>query len=190
MAENDQKNPILAEFVKLLEKIPSDITNALIKQSDDEDEKNIIKSFVPILDSQFKEVSSYILMKSSKSSLQNRAEVETFLRISSGVNVAKNLKLALPSIGSLIGKLGIVEIVQTIKKIICKIIEIFGNKPGWLEALFLIIDEIINTLFGKDSIKVKNILSQAEQNFLSERRHLKLLEKAGDDNKGSDDDED
>jgi hypothetical protein len=169
---------LLQEFLEIFEQIPSDITSALLKVTDDEDEKNIINSFVPTLNNQFKELSLHIQERSVKSTLQNNSEVEKFLKISSGVSLAKSLKTALPSIGSIIGKLGIAGIVHEIKKLITAILDLFGIKPKWLEPLFLIIDEIFNDIFGGTSQKMKNLLSQAEQNFLAERRQMVLLQKA------------
>jgi hypothetical protein len=151
-----------------------------MKASDDEDEKSIINSFLPTLSNQFKELSLHIQDISTKAPLQNHVEVERFLKVSSAVSLANNFKLSLPSIGSLIGKLGIAGIIHEIKKLIEAIIELFGKIPKWLEKLFLIIDEIINDLLGGDSTKTKNMLSDAEQNFLKERRYRILLEKASD----------
>lgn len=184
---NDKENkPLLQEFLDKFELIPLELSSALLQVTTDEDEKKIINALGPILVNQFKELSIYISESSAKSTLQHRQETEMFLKISSGVIAVDNIKLALPSIGSAVGKLGIVEIIHMIKKIIDKLIK---NKPGWLVALLDIIDEIINTLFAGSSMKIKNMLSTAEQNFLKEIRLVALLEKVRENDNASEEDD-
>ncbi|MDB5229663.1 MAG: hypothetical protein JWN76_468 [Chitinophagaceae bacterium] len=187
MENNKETKTQLEEFLQYFEQIPADLTTALLKAAADEDEKNIINSFAPVLSNQFRELSLQIRDASAKATLQHQQDVEIFLRVSSGVVVAKSLKLALPSIGSLVGNFGITQIIFTIKKIIRRL---FPRRPAWLETVLDIIDEIINSGVAGSSIKMKNMLSQAEQNFLKESRLVVLLEKAHEDKQGSDDDED
>lgn len=169
---------LLQEFLQTIEQIPSDVVAELLKVTVDEDGKNIINAFAPTLINQFKEISLHLNEMSTKATKQNLTEVEQFLKISSGVSLAKNLKIALPSIGSIIGKLGIDGIIKEIKKIILKIFELLQiNLPLWVDSIINLIDEIIADLFGGDSIKLKTALSQAEQNYLAELTQLAKLEK-------------
>jgi hypothetical protein len=161
-----ESKSLLIAFTKELENIPQLIVEALIKNANDEDEKNIIKSLTSTLKNQFLELSNSIKTYNDKLPLQASSDVEQLLKSSAAIDVTQSLKLALPSIGSLIGKLGIQEIVFAIKKIVRAI---FGDRiPRWLDTVLNVIDEILNMLFGGDSAKVKNILSMAEQNFLKE----------------------
>jgi hypothetical protein len=179
METKKQNQSLLQEFLRTIEQIPSDIVTELLKVTSDEDEKNIINAFAPTLNNQFKEVSLYLNELSAKATKQKLSEVEKFLKISSSVSLAKNLKIALPSIGSIVGKLGIDGIIKEIKKIIMAIFDILGIKlPKWVITLINLIDEIIADLFGGGSIKLKSALSQAEQNYLAELTQLAKLEKA------------
>lgn len=189
MTDTTASKPLFLDFLDAFVQIPFDLQKALLNLSGDEDEKRIIDSLMPALTEQFQGLSFYIKEIAEKASLQENEEVEKFLRISSGLRLASDFKLALPSIGSIIGKLGIVGIIHEIKKLIEAIIELFRKVPKWLEKLFLIIDQIINTLLGGGSTKTKNMLSEAEVNFLKERRHRILLEKAAEYNTYTDEDE-
>ena len=163
---------LLDEFLKELVNIPVLMTEALLKNSSDEDEKNIITSLAPTLKIQFQELSNSIQDLASKSSKQGVAEMNQILKSSAAMDITKSFKMALPSIGSLFGKFGIQEIIFAIKKIIRAL---FGDKiPKWLDTILNIIDEILNMLKGGDSPKTKNMLSMAEQNFL---REITLVEK-------------
>lgn len=163
---------LLDEFLKELINIPILLTEALLKNSNDEDEKNIIIALTPTLKTQFQELSNSIQDLASKSSKQGVAEMNQILKSSAAMEVIKSFKMALPSIGSLFGKFGIQEIVFAIKKIIRAL---FGDKiPKWLDTILIVIDEIFNSLKAGDSLKIKNMLSMAEQNFLKE---ITLVEK-------------
>lgn len=188
MEKNKETKPLLQEFLDHFVQIPADLTAALLKIAIDDDEKNIINAFAPILNNQFQELALHIRESAARSTLQQQQETETFLKVSSAVTVAKNLKLALPGIGSIIGNFGITQIIFTIKKIIRKL---FPKKPKWLETVLDIIDEIMNNGLAGNSMKMKNMLSQAEQNFLKESRLVVLLEKAqeGKDNSEEEDEE-
>ncbi len=166
METKKENKSLLNEFTKELKIIPEILITALIKNADDEDEKHIINSISTTLKKQFGELSNSIHALALKSTKQESAEMEQLLISSAALDVTQSLKLGLPSIGSLFGKLGLQEIIFAIKKIIRAL---FGKKlPPWLDTVLNIIDEIINMLFGGNSAKTKNILSMAEQNFIKE----------------------
>lgn len=179
METSNQGKNLLTEFLNRFEQLPADITTALINVSSNADEKNILTSLSPVLNNQFKEISLKVAELSTKADKQSLEEVDEVLKVSSALPLLNSAKLALPSIGSLIGKLGIDEIVKAIKKIIRKIFEILKKElPAWLDAVFLVIDEIINMLFGSDSQKARTLFSETEQNFLKELTQLAKLENA------------
>lgn len=179
METTKPNNNLLTEFLSRFEQVPADIITAMTNSSSDADEKNILNSLLPSLSSQFKELSSSITELTGKADKQSMEEVQQTLRISSGLPLMNSLKGSLPSIGSLIGKLGINEIVKAIKKIIRKIFELLGKElPKWLDAILLIIDEIFNMIFGGDSQKTANAFADAELNFLRQMTQLSHLENA------------
>jgi len=186
MDTKNQPQSLLNDFLKELETIPVQLTDALLNNATDEDEKNIISSLAPTLKIQFQEISNSITESSKKFTRQEIANTEQFLKTSAASSITKSFKLALPSIGSLFGKLGLQEIIFAIKKIIRAL---FRNMPAWLNTLLDIIDEIINMLFGKDSSKTKNMLSMAEQNFLKEITLVARLNKIDFSNEINDEEE-
>lgn len=191
MEKNQSTETILTLFLKKIENLPIEITDNLLKYSNDEDEKNIINTYAPTLKNQFKELSFFINEQSLKASSQGNADVEQFLKIASPNQMMSNLKIALPSIGSVVGKLGIDGIVKEIKKIIKEILGLFGiNLPKWIDGLLTLIDEILNMLFGGGSAKMRIAMSQIEQNYLAELTQLAKLKKATKDLSNDEDNDD
>ena len=169
----------LKDFTESLKSVPTQICEAQLKVSNDEDEKSVITTYQIILKEQFENISSEIEQVSLNASKQNLAEVDKLLKISSGNTIINNIKGILPNIGSLIGKLGIDEIVKAIKKIIRKIFELLNKTiPTWLDAILVVIDEFFEMLFGGESASDRMFLSQNEQNFLAELTNLENLERA------------
>lgn len=179
MADIKQEKTLLQDFLESLEQVPNDVVKAALRASADEDEKMIINSFAPTIINQFRELSLHITEMASFASRQKIADVEKLLKMTSGVSLVKNLKLALPSIGSIIGKLGIDGIIKEIKKIIRFLLEILHiNLPNWVDELIILIDQIFAAIFGGSSIKMKTALSQSEQNYLAELTQFSKLQKA------------
>ncbi|WP_405225200.1 hypothetical protein [Dokdonia sp. Asnod1-B02] len=84
-----------------------------------------------------------------------------------------------PSIGSLVGKLGIDRIIKEIKKIIYTILDMIGIKlPKWLDKIINLIDEIIAFILSGGSSKMMTTFSIQEQNYLNELTQLAKLEQA------------
>ncbi len=190
MADVKPTKTLLQEFLESIEQIPGDLVAAALKSSENEDEKAIINAFAPTLVNQFRELSTYITEISYSASKQTLVEVERLLKMTSGVSLVKSLKVALPSIGSIIGKLGIAGIIKEIKKIIYFILQtFFPNLPKWVWELILLIDQIINDILGGGIIKIKNALSEAEINYLAELKGLVQLQIATRDLGDTQDDE-
>ncbi len=169
----------LQTFLKSIENVPTDIVSELLRVTTDEDHKNIINAFAPTFTSQFKGLGSYLNEMSSHATKQSLADAETFLKISSASSLGNNLKIALPSIGSVVGKLGVDGIVKQIKKIIGFLLDILPIKlPSFVNKLIEFLDEVLGNILGGESMKMKTALSQAEQNYMAELTQLAKLEKA------------
>lgn len=170
---------LLAQFLTGIETLPIEVTDALLKYARDEDERNVINMYTPALKNQFKELSSYISQQSTRASGRAMENVEQFLKISSPNLLMSSVGIALPSIQSIVGKLGIGGLIQEIKKILKKVLGLIGVRlPDWIDGLLTLIDEIINILLGGESPKMRNALSEMEQNYLAELTQLSKLEKA------------
>ena len=170
---------LLEQFLIGFQELAKEITEKSIKQANDEDEKTVIQAFSPSVINQVSELNNYIREAANRSSKQQISEIEQVLKVTSGVSLTKNAKGILPSIGSIIGKLGLSRIIKEIKKIIRAIFEALGIKiPKWLDALFNIIDELFDSIFSAGSSKLATILSIQEQNYLAELTQLAKLQQA------------
>lgn len=166
-------------FLSNFSNLITNTTEQSIKLAQDEDEKAVIKAFAPTLIEEVNQLNSFILQYFKKSSLQQKAEIDQVIQISSGISLTENAKSIFPSLGSIIGKLGLSRIVKEIKKIIRMILDALGiNLPKWLDAVLNLIDEILDAIFGAGSSKLATILSIQEQNYLSELTHLAKLQQA------------
>lgn len=162
----------------------------LIKISDDEDEKAVIKSLFPTVNSQIKETGAYIMERGEVANRQQRADAVQAFKMSSGPQLLTNAKGIFGSLKSFIGKLGFAKIAQEVKKIFRIIMDAFGWAiPKWIETILLLIDQIVNFLTGGKSMKMQTALSVQEQNYLAEMTlHARLQRAMSVD--GVDDDED
>ncbi|WP_339844881.1 hypothetical protein [uncultured Dokdonia sp.] len=177
--ETKKSDNVLEQFLSEFETLVSGITEHALKNAEDEDEKAVIQSFAPSLNNQIFELNQFIREGSKKSSKQQERDVLEVLKISSGVSLAKNAKGMFPSIGSLVGKLGIDRIIKEIKKIIYAILDMIGIKlPKWLDKIINLIDEIIAFILSGGSSKMMTTFSIQEQNYLNELTQLAKLEQA------------
>ena len=177
--ETKKSENVLEQFLSEFETLVSGITEHALKNAEDEDEKAVIQSFAPSLNNQIFELNQFIRESAKKSSKQQERDVLEVLKISSGVSLAKNAKGMFPSIGSLVGKLGIDRIIKEIKKIIYAILDMIGIKlPKWLDKIINLIDEIIAFILSGGSSKMMTTFSIQEQNYLNELTQLAKLEQA------------
>ena len=177
--ETKKSDNVLEQFLSEFETLVSGITEHALKNAEDEDEKAVIQSFAPSLNNQIFELNQFIRESAKKSSKQQERDVLEVLKISSGVSLAKNAKGMFPSIGSLVGKLGIDRIIKEIKKIIYAILDMIGIKlPKWLDKIINLIDEIIAFILSGGSSKMMTTFSIQEQNYLNELMQLAKLEQA------------
>jgi hypothetical protein len=177
--QEKRKDGQLEMFLSEFKELTIQTTKEALKLANDEDEKAVIEAFSPTLINQVTELNNFLLENSSRSSRQQIMEVEQVLKVTSGISLANNAKSIFPSLGSIIGKLGLSRIIKEIKKIVRAILEAFGIKlPKWIDALLNIIDEIFDAIFGAGSSKLATILSIQEQNYLAELTQLAKLQQA------------
>lgn len=181
----------LEDFLSEFEQLTSKITEEAYKQANDEDEKAVIKSFSPALVNQVTELNNFIRENSAKSSRQQKSQVEQALKVTSGVSLVQHAKGIFPSLGSVVGKLGISRFIKEIKKVFRIILDLLGiSLPKWLDGLLNIIDEIFDAIFSAGSAKMASTLSVQEQNYLSELTQLAKLQQANQFKYQDDEDED
>jgi len=171
-----KKESLLQEFFNEFEDFVKSFVSAAVKTAEDEDERGLINTFGPTSISQIGELKSFVLQRAERASSAQRNEAEVALRMSSGIQLAKNAKGLLGNIRSFIGSLGIGKIFEELKKIVRLIIKAFGwTIPPWLDTLFVIIDEIVEAILGAKSQKLATALSRQAQNYLAEITHLERL---------------
>lgn len=179
MVNAKEKRSNLEQFLTDVEEFVTDFTAKAIDVADDEDEIAVMKSLAPTIQSQFRELNVYVREKANKATKQELKEIEDFLRLSAASDMLKNARGILPSIGSIAGKFGIVEIIRAVKKILERLFpKWFQNPKGFFSTLLLIIDELIDMFFSGGSLKVATALSTLEQNFLNELAALANLQNA------------
>lgn len=180
--------PLFVEFFDEFENFIKSFVGAADKSAEDEDERGVIQSLGPTLVSQIGELKTYVIGRSERASSAQRTEAEIALRMSSGVQLARNAKGLLGNIRSFIGSLGIGKILEELKKIVRLLVEAFGwSIPKWLDTLFTLIDEIAEAILGAKSTKLATALSRQAQNYLGELTQLERLKAAKVD--GSDEDD-
>ncbi|WP_452222199.1 hypothetical protein [Lacinutrix salivirga] len=165
-------------FANELISIPQAIEAGLLKSFDDQDMKNVVTIYAPILVNQFKEVSELIMNSFNNGSAQEKKDATDLLRTASGLELVKSAKSISKNLKSISSKLGLNSIIKEIKKLILFLLDLF-NAPKWLIDIILIIDQILNALFGLDlPTTMPAILSKMEVFYLKELESHSDLKKA------------
>ncbi len=163
-------------FADSLKQLPDEIIDGLLKATEDEDGKIAINSYAVVLKKQFTTISALLLENAGSMSKEKSRNAEELLKVTCGIELTQQVKVFSSNLGSNTSKISLAGLVQMIKKIIKWLVEfIFKKLPSWLNKLIDLIDEILNEVFGIGSPKLANVLSQKEQNYLSELTHLAIL---------------
>ncbi len=181
MSSTETKNQgnRLDEFLNEFQSLTANITKQALTYADDEDEKAVISAFSPTVINQVRELNGFIRENVGKASRQQLSEVDQALQVTAGASLTKNAKSIFPSLGSVVGKLGLSRIIKEIKKIIRIILDALGIQlPSWIDALLNIIDEIFDAIFSAGSSKLATTMSIQEQNYLAELTQLAKLQQA------------
>lgn len=169
---------LLSKFLGDLGQLPRIMTEGMLNQAENEDEKEVIRSLGGILEGQFSELAGFIRARSGRLSAQQRQDTEQVLRLSSAESVIASGSALAANLVSPVAKIGLAGIIRDIKKIIRMLLEAFGIRiPRWLEVLLLLIDEIVNLFFSTGSPALANTLSRMEQDHLAELTQLARLQR-------------
>jgi hypothetical protein len=176
MSTPDASKSLIFQFTENLRHIPDLITEGVLQSLDDEDGKLIVLAYSTALRNQFTAISNLIQETEPTLSKERLRSAENLLKLTSGIELTNQVKGLCINLKSNIAKIGLAGLIQMIKKIIKWLIEnIFKNLPKWINSLLDLIDEILNEIFGIGSPKLATILSQKEQNYLSELTRLAIL---------------
>ena len=140
----------------------------MMSASNDEDLKIAIKAYSAPLNQQFREVSDYILEVSHQESAQNNVQANKLVKMASGMQLTSSAATISKNLKSVFSKLSLNSIIKEIKKIIIFLLDLF-KVPEWVYKILLIIDQILNAIFGWDlPDTMPELLSLLEQNYYKE----------------------
>lgn len=175
--ETENKNAELNKFLEGFIQLPELILNGMVDASMDEDMKMGVAAYQTPLKKQFREISEYILEFSERESEQKIFEANQLVKVGSGrelvtaaTSVSKNLK-------SIFSRLSLNSLVHEIKKLIFFLLDLL-NAPKWIYKILLIIDQILNAVFGWDlPEEMPEVFSRLERNFYKElTAHNKFIQ--------------
>jgi hypothetical protein len=170
---------LFTQFLRTWDDIPAALVDGLLQQAQDDDEREVIRQFGPALTTQFSEISVYFRERVGTLAARQREDGDRFLRMSAALTLAASATTLAKMPKSTALKIGFGDIIHEIKKIIDLLFEVFGwKKPPWWDGLVLLIDEILNDLLSMGIPGLGNVLHHKEVAFLSELRHLALLNQA------------
>lgn len=157
-------NTFLNDFVKLPEIIIKSMQNAYT----DEDLKNSAKAYLVPLQEQFKGISDYLIEVASIDSAQKNIEANRLVKMASGIQLVNSANVVSKNLKSIFSRLSLNSIVKEIKKLIVFLLDMF-KAPDWIYKILLIIDQILNAIFGWDlPDTMPELLSLSEQNYYKE----------------------
>lgn len=178
MTNKKEANSLINQFAENLIAIPGLIIEGALNAMEDEGGKVVIEAYSKSFKNQFLNIANLIKEQQSKVSKETLRGAEELLMVTSGVDLTKEVKAVTANLNSNIAKIGLVGIIQMIKKIIKWLIQhIFKKLPRWINSLIDLIDEILNEFFGIGNPTLANILSQKEQNYSSELAKLAVLDR-------------
>jgi hypothetical protein len=175
----DDQDDFLSRFLGDLEKLPRTIAEGMLRQTEDEDERMVIRSFATPLENQLSELAGFIRDRGRRVSAQQVQEASRVLRLSSAVTLVESGFGLAANLASPIARIALVEIVQLVKKVIKQLLPALGmSPPGWLNTLLDLIDEVLNHLLSVGSPQLASILSRMERDYLAELTQLSRLQRA------------
>ncbi len=175
MSALEESKSLIIQFAENLKQIPNDIIDGILQSMEDEDAKAIINGYSMALKNQFSTLASMLIENAQKMSKETARRGEDLLKSTSGLELTNQIKDLCSHPKSSVTKIGLAGLIHMIKKIIKWLFHYVFKPPAWLNDLLDLIDEIINEILGIGSPKLADILSQKEQNYLSELTRLAVL---------------
>lgn len=173
------EDDLLSRFLRDLEKLPRTITEGMLRQTENEDERMAIRSFATPMENQLSELAGFIRDRGRRVSAQQVQEANQVLRLSAAVTLVESGSGLAANLASPITKIALAGIVQMVKKIIKDLLPALGiSLPGWLNVLLDLIDEVLNRLLSVGSPQLASILSKMERDYLAELTQLSRLQRA------------
>jgi hypothetical protein len=170
----DKDNSFL-QFLAALDAVPKQITDAMMRQTTDQDQKSVIGAYGEALRRQVQGLSSYMREGWPRLSPQGQAEVSRVVSMSGSSALFSGVNSLSKSISSPTAKISLSGITQELKKLLKLLFSLFGSIPQWLDTLLALIDEILNGLLSVGSPALASTLSRMHQDFLHEQILLARL---------------
>ncbi len=175
--ETQNKNTELSMFLESFIQLPELILNGMVNVSSDEDMKLGIMAYETPLKKQFRELSEFIMDFSQGESAQKVLEANQLVKVGSGKELVTSAMSVSKNLRSIFSKLSLSSIVREIKKLIFFLLDLF-KAPKWIYKILLIIDQILNAIFGWDlPEEMPEVFSRLERNFYQElTEHNKFIQ--------------
>jgi hypothetical protein len=168
-APNSRRDTFL-QLLTSLDAVPKQITDAMLRQTTDEDHKSVITACGDAMREQVQGLTSHMRDGWSRLSPQGQAEVSRVIAMSGSTAIFAGLDALAKSMNSPTAKIAVSGFVQELKKLIILLFWlIFHTIPKWLIILLVLIDEILNRKLSVGNPALASTLSRQHQDYLQEQ---------------------
>jgi hypothetical protein len=176
MLNNETKIKELDAFLSEFVSLPELIIKSMERAFEDQDLKNVVSTFSKPLQEQFNGISEFIKTQIQNETAQNVEQVNKMVKMASALQMIATAKSIAQNLKAGFARLGINSIIKEIKKLLIFILTLL-KAPDWVLGILLIIDQILNAIFGWDlPDTMPELLSLHERNFSNElAAHFNLL---------------
>jgi hypothetical protein len=167
---NTRRDSIFQQLLSSLDAAPKQITDAMIRQTTDEDQKNVINACGDALREQVQGLTSHLRDGWSRLGPQGQAEVSRVIGMSGSTALFAGLDALAKNLNSTTAKIATSGFIKELKKLIILLFWlIFHTIPKWLIILLVLIDEILDRQLSVGNPALGNTLSRQHQDYLHEQ---------------------
>ncbi len=169
-AGNSRRDNPFHQLLASLDAAPKQITDAMIRQTIDEDHKNVINACGSALREQVQGLTSHLREGWSRLSPQGQAEVSRVISMSGSTALFAGLDSLAKSMSSPTARIATSGFIKELKKLIILLFWlIFHTIPKWLIILLVLIDEILDRQLSVGNPALASTLSRQHQDYLEEQ---------------------
>jgi hypothetical protein len=167
---NTRRDSIFQQLLSSLDAAPKQITDAMIRQTTDEDQKSVINACGDALREQVQGLTSHLRDGWSRLGPQGQAEVSRVIAMSGSTALFAGLDSLAKNLNSTTAKIATSGFIKELKKLIILLFWlIFHTIPKWLIILLVLIDEILDRQLSVGNPALGSTLSRQHQDYLHEQ---------------------
>jgi hypothetical protein len=167
---NSRRDNPFHQFLASLDAAPKLITDAMLRQTTDEDHKSVITACGDALREEVQGLTSHMRDGWARLSPQGQAEVSRVITMSGSTALFAGLESLAKSMSSPTARLAASGFIQELKKLIILLfLLIFHTLPKWLIILLILIDQILNRQLSVGNPALATTLSHQHQDYLHEQ---------------------